>query len=72
MTIKAKYDFGDSLYIKHDPEQREYELIGIVVRPGNIAYELSYLGEIIEMYDFQISDTRDEVKLLGLDKKEIE
>lgn len=72
MTIKTKFNFGDPVYVKHDPEQQEYELIGVVSRPGCIMYELSYLGETIEMYDFQVSDTRDEVRLLGLNKKETE
>lgn len=72
MTVKTKFSFGDPVYIKHDPEQHEYELIGVIVRPGSIAYELSFLGEIIEMYDFQVSDTRDEVKVLGLTQKEID
>ena len=72
MTIKTKFSFGDAAYIKHDPEQIEYEVVGIVARPGSIQIELSLLGEVIEMYEFQISSEKDEMKILGLSKTEID
>lgn len=72
MIIKVKYEYGDSVYIKHDPEQIQYELVGVIGRPGSTSFELSHLGEVIEMYDFQVSKTRDEMKMLGLEKNKEE
>lgn len=72
MNIKTKFNIGDPAFIKHDPEQHEYEIVAIIARPGSIMLELSFLGEVIEMYDFQVSDTKDEMKKLGLTEKEID
>lgn len=70
MVIKVNKKFGDSLYIINDPNQLEYILVGIICRPGSISYELSYLGEIIELYDFEVSDTKDVLRTLLDDKNE--
>lgn len=59
MVIKTKYNFADIVYIKHDPEQKGYEVVGIRATPGAIMIELDYLGEIIEVYEFQISVNKD-------------
>lgn len=69
MTIKIQHDFGDIVYIKNDPDQNEYEIVGFWVRPGAIVLELDRLGETIDVYEFQISTDRDMKKVLGLDKK---
>lgn len=71
-VIKSKYKYGDIVYIKNDPEQKGYFLTGIIGRPGGMSYELSYLGEVINVCDFEVSDTKDELTLLGLDKKDTE
>lgn len=71
MTVKSKYKFGDTVYVINDPEQKDFILVGMVVRPGSISYELSYLGDSIELYDFEVSDTKDVLKaLLRTDKEE--
>lgn len=72
MVIKTKFKFGDIVYIKNDPEQKGYFLVGVLGRPAGIAYELSFLGEIVEVCDFEVSDTKDELTMLGLDKKDTE
>lgn len=68
MTIKTKLEYGDVVYIKNDPEQKEYTFVGLICRPGSIKYELSYLGDIIELYDFEVDGKRNELKMLGVDK----
>ena len=72
MTIKTKYKFGDTLYIKNDPEQSEYFLVGLIARPSGILYELSFLGEILIVNEFEISETKDPLKTMGIDKEEEE
>ena len=64
MVIKTKHKFGDTLFIKNDPSQLEYTLIGVIQRPGAMSYELSYLGDVVEVYDFEVSDTKDVLKQL--------
>lgn len=70
MVIKTKFKFGDSVYVKNDPAQLEYILIGVIQRPGAMSYELSYLGEVIEVYEFEVSDTKDILKSLDLGTNE--
>lgn len=63
MKISTKYNFGDIVYIGHDPKQRGYEVVGIRIKPGDaVILELDYLGDIIEMHDFQVSHERDVLK----------
>lgn len=72
MTVKIPYAFGDSIYIKTDPEQKEYTFVGFIGRPGSILYTLDYLGDEIEVYDFQTSRDRDILKATGADKADQE
>jgi hypothetical protein len=73
VIIKTKYKFGDILYIKTDPEQDENTLIAIIQEPGALAYRLRcYDGEILEVYEFEVSDTKDPLKSMGLDSKDVE
>jgi len=72
MTIKSKYKFGDILYIKNDPDQSEYFFVGLVARPSGILYELSFLGEILTVNEFEISEVKDPLKMMGIDKEEEE
>lgn len=69
MVIKTKFRFGDSIFIKNDPTQTEYILVGVIQRPGAMSYELSYLGDVVEVFDFEVSDTKDVLKSL-LDTKD--
>lgn len=70
MTIKSDYNFGDTVYIIQDPKQKAYDVIGIKVRPGGtIMYELDYLGDTLDMYEFQISGQRDPAKYLAFDNE---
>lgn len=71
MVIKTKQKFGDILYLKIDPEQREYMLIAIIQEPGGLSFRLRAPdGDIIETYDFEVSDIKDPLKIMGIDKNE--
>lgn len=72
MTIKSKYSYEESVYVKNDPEQLEYIVVGIIGRPGSISLELSRLGDLIELYEFEVCKDKDELKYLGVNKKEEE
>lgn len=69
-NIKCKYKFGDILYIRTDPEQRGHMLVGIIARPTGLLYELSFSGEVIEVYDFETSETKDPLVTMGIDQKD--
>ena len=70
MSIKVKldFDFGDSCYIKTDPEQLERTVVGAIMRPGAVIYILDTLGEEIEIYNFQLSKEKNLDKSLDLKK----
>lgn len=71
-VVKSKYKYGDIVYIKNDPEQNGYFVVGIIGRPTGIYIELQLLGEIIEVCDFEVSEEKDALTMLGLDKKDME
>lgn len=71
MVIKTKYKFGDILYLKTDPEQTENTLIAVIQEPGALVYRLrNNASDIIEVYEFEVSDLKDLAKTMGLDKKD--
>lgn len=42
MKVETKYDFGDTVVLKHDREKTERMITGISLRVnGNVSYELS-------------------------------
>ena len=63
--IKTDLEFGQTLYLKSDPYQHEYKLVRVIVDPPNqIKMGLSFLGEIAEVFDFEISTERDDLKYM--------
>jgi hypothetical protein len=70
MTIKTKFSIQDIVYLKNDPRQRGYEVVGIIARPGCILLELDYLGDQIEEYDFQVSHEKDVLKSVISDEND--
>jgi hypothetical protein len=68
MIIKTKYKFGDVLFLKTDPEQSETTLIAVIQEPGALVYRLRDINnEIIEVYEFEVSEVRDPLKTMGID-----
>jgi len=64
MTIKNKYEFGDSFFFLNDPEQREYTLVGLYINPGKTQLELSHCGDMVTAYEFEVTTELDPVKNL--------
>jgi hypothetical protein len=61
--------WGDIFYLNTDPDQKEYELVGIILVPDKttppvVKYRLTRMGEEpFEVFDFQVSSERDNVKV---------
>lgn len=62
IRYKSEYTFGDTVYIKTDPEQSPYQLTGVRLAPSYKAEDpavpifiISHAGENIEVYDFEVS-----------------
>lgn len=56
IRIKTDLNFGDTFYIKNDPDQFEYILVGVIVTPGNqMKFRLSLLGDLVEVFDYECS-----------------
>lgn len=58
MVVDTQHEFGDVVYIKHDPEQREFMVTAITVRPGVIVYELSAGQTTLWLQSFEITNTK--------------
>ena len=62
-TIKTDLEWGDVFYLKNDPDQEEYLLVGIITLPGNqVQFILSYYGDEIRVFDFECSKEKDKLK----------
>lgn len=59
MKLKTEYDIEDIVYIKSDPDQLPHTVIGIIIKPGAVQYELSYQGEVCILYNFELSKVKD-------------
>lgn len=62
MVIENKFNLGDIVYIKTDTDQKERMVIGILIRPGIIEYQLSCGETSIWQMEFMISETKDVLK----------
>lgn len=62
MKLESKYDFGDIVYLKTDPDQVERIVTGITYRPLGVLYSISYTTTESSHYDFEITRERDILK----------
>jgi len=54
MKLNIPADFGDTFYMINDEAQDPCTLVGLyVVGDGGIKYQLSYLGTIFTVYDYE-------------------
>lgn len=66
-TLETAYPIGDKVYLKHDPEQKEYEVTGIIFAPNSVVFEIC-AGEVnIQAHEYEISKLKDEAKVLNYD-----
>lgn len=71
MFIENKFNFGDYVYIKTDPEQKKRMICHITLYPGNaINYMISSGTQESDHYEFELSDEIDVSMKLGLDSEE--
>ena len=61
MVIENKFEIGQTVYIITDDEQKARLVSGIRVCPGCLIYYLSYSANVSEHYEFEISETVNEV-----------
>lgn len=78
MAIKIDFpdlSFGDSFYLKSDEDQLEHHLVRVILDPGStnkkgemgvaVKFRLSYMGEIVEVYDFETTTEPDKLKMIN-------
>lgn len=71
ISVRTDLEYGDIWFIKNDPEQREFQLVGLQIRYGGkegknqIAFILDYMGEEYIVYDFQCSKEKDVMKTIN-------
>lgn len=65
-TFECRFTFGDIVFMRTDPEQREWIVSEIEFRPGNVVYHISHVDVSVCVYDFEVTDTIDQTKRLGI------
>ena len=63
MRIDNKFDIGQAVYLKTDPEQRERLVTAIIIRGYGILYSVSFETDESTHYDFEISNDKDVSKM---------
>ena len=55
---EMQHELGDTVYLKHDPEEVARMVTGIVIRPTGVLYQLSAANENGFYYAIEISKER--------------
>lgn len=65
--IETRYDIGDTVYLKTDPDQKPRIITSVCVYAGhNYLYNLACGEDMSGHYEFEIQEQRDELKALGV------
>ena len=56
MVVDNKYNIGQTVYLKHDPEQLKRIVQSIQINPGNLSYCLGCGSVGSWHYEFEISE----------------
>lgn len=57
MTILTKFNFGDSVFLLHDPEMMMFVITGItILPPKTVLYHITCGLNLIEAYEFELAD----------------
>jgi len=71
MKVTIPFEYGQSIYMKDDPDQTSCTVIGFVLEPNkNLKLRLSYMGDIYEVYDFEVSKSPSDLKRLDINLDE--
>ena len=64
ISLKTDLEWGDVFYLKTDPEQSPCILVGLIYMPSKaLKFILSLDGVTYEVYDFEASKEKNELKL---------
>lgn len=69
MMIDNRFDIGQLIYIKTDPEQNQRIVTGVCVRPNSILYEVSFGASSSSHYDFELSEEKNVLLSAGIENK---
>lgn len=64
MLIDNKYEFGQIVYLKTDPDQHPRMVFCFEVSKGDILYKVCQGTNVSTHYDFELSEEKDVLKTL--------
>lgn len=60
MLVKTRFDFGQIVYLKTDPDQHPGIIIGFEIFPGGeLMYKVSFSGDMSVCYEIELSEEKD-------------
>ena len=66
MTITLKYEFGDIVYLKTDPDQLERMVTRAIISPNGVLYEVTCGTTASTHYEMEMTEHRDIKKQLNI------
>ena len=69
MTINNKYQIGETVYLRTDFDQKPYYITQIHIYTGGFSYSLFSNGYDTGAYEFEISNVKDSLLSLGIEKQ---
>lgn len=66
MIVNTKYNFGDIVFLKTDPDQFERMITKIIICQECIIYGVNMGSVFSEHYDFELSSQKDLMKELNI------
>lgn len=74
IAVTTDLEWGQSFYIKNDPEQDEYHLVGVRLDAGtrNLMFKLRHMSYAVWVYDFECAPGPDILKRQRNENKEDE
>jgi hypothetical protein len=66
MTINNKFNIGEIVYLKTDPDQHPRMVVGMSVRPNVLIYILAFGSNESYHYELEISNTKDTFTVCGM------
>lgn len=61
MTIDLEYEFGETVYIRHDTEQNPYVVVQVILTPEGKVYNVNGDTGTETVYEIELSRERNEV-----------
>ncbi len=64
MIVENRYNIGQIVYLKTCPEQKEYMVTGLTIRPHGIVYILNYGIQESDHFEIELSAEQNPLKKL--------